>query len=83
MYAYIKPVYNNIIGGDIMASASSAQKKATRKYISEKTDEVQVRVPKGKKAEYMKLAAAQGQSLNAVINRLLQDWQQITTNNNK
>ena len=77
MYAYIKTVYNNIIGGgDIMASASSAQKNATRKYISEKTDEVQVRVPKGKKAEYMQLAADQGQSLNAVINHLLKDWAQ-------
>ena len=59
-----------------MALTSSAQKKATRKYISEKTDEVQVRVPKGKKSEYMKLAADQGQSLNAVINQLLKDWAQ-------
>jgi predicted HicB family RNase H-like nuclease len=33
-------------------------------------------LPKGKKAEYMQLAAAQGQSLNAVINRLLQKWAQ-------
>lgn len=81
MYAYMKTVYNNIIGGDIMASASSAQKKATRKYISEKTDEVQVRVPKGKKSEYMQLAADQGQSLNAVINQLLQQWQNLTANN--
>lgn len=83
MYAYITTVYNNIIGGDIMATASEAQKKATKKYISEKLDGIQVRVPKGKKAEYMQLAADQGQSLNAVINRLLQEWQQITTNNNK
>lgn len=46
-------------------------------------DRFSVMFPKGKKAEYMKRAADQGQSLNAVINRLLQDWQQITTNNNK
>jgi predicted HicB family RNase H-like nuclease len=62
---------------------SEATKRAVKKYISEKTDEIKVRVPKGKKAEYMQLAADQGQSLNAVINRLLQEWQQIATNNNK
>lgn len=39
-------------------------------------DRFSVMLPKGKKAEYMKLATEQGQSLNAVINRLLQDWAQ-------
>ena len=52
-------------------------------YSKMKYDRVSVMLPKGKKAEYMQLAAEQGQSLNAVINRLLQEWQQITTNNNK
>lgn len=46
-------------------------------------DRFSVMFPKGKKAEYMQLATEQGQSLNAVINRLLQDWQQIATNSNK
>ena len=46
-------------------------------------DRFSVMLPKGKKAEYMQLAAAQEQSLNAVINQLLKNWQQITTNNNK
>ena len=46
-------------------------------------DRFSIMFPKGKKAEYMKLAAEQGQSLNAVINRLLQDWQQIAANSNK
>lgn len=46
-------------------------------------DRFSVMFPKGKKTEYMRLASDQGQSLNAVINRLLQDWQQITTNSNK
>lgn len=67
--------------GDYMAT--KAQKEATKRYLAEKTDEIKIRVPKGRKSEYMQLAAAQDQSLNAVINRLLQDWQQITTNNNK
>ena len=62
---------------------TQAQKEAAKKYISEKTDEIKIRTPKGKKAEYMQLAAEQGQSLNAVINQLLQKWQQIATNSNK
>ena len=52
-------------------------------YSRMKYDRFSVMLPKGKKAEYMRLAAAQGQSLNAVINQLLQEWQQITINNNK
>ena len=39
-------------------------------------DRFSVMFPKGKKAEYMQLAAAQGQSLNAVINQLLKEWAQ-------
>ena len=46
-------------------------------------DRFSAMLPKGKKAEYMQLAAAQKQSLNAVINQLLQEWQQIATNSNK
>ena len=45
-------------------------------YSRMKYDRFSVMLPKGKKAEYMQLAADQGQSLNAVINRLLQDWAQ-------
>lgn len=52
-------------------------------YSRMKYDRFSVMLPKGKKSEYMRLAAAQGQSLNAVINQLLQDWQQIATNSNK
>ena len=62
---------------------TQAKKEAAKKYIAEKTDEIKIRTPKGKKAEYMQLAAEQGQSLNAVINQLLQKWQQIATNSNK
>lgn len=39
-------------------------------------DRFSVMLPKGKKSEYMKFAADQGQSLNAVINQLLKDWAQ-------
>ena len=74
MYAYIIKCYNNKKRGDYMTT--QAQKEAAKKYIAEKTDEIKIRTPKGKKAEYMQLAAAQGQSLNAVINRLLQEWRE-------
>lgn len=40
-------------------------------------DRIALNVPKGKKAEYMQLAAEQGQSLNSVINRLLSEWYQM------
>ena len=52
-------------------------------YSRMKYDRFSVMLPKGKKAEYMRLATEQGQSLNAVINRLLQDWQQIAANSSK
>lgn len=52
-------------------------------YAKMNYDRFSVMFPKGKKAEYMQLAAEQGQSLNAVINQLLKEWQQIATNSNK
>lgn len=45
-------------------------------YSRMKYDRFSVMLPKGKKSEYMQLAADQGQSLNAVINQLLKDWAQ-------
>lgn len=43
-------------------------------YARQKYDRFSVILPKGKKSEYMKLAADKGQSLNAIINRLLSEW---------
>lgn len=51
---------------------NEAQKKASIKYLSEKTDNLQIRVPKGKKAEYKAQAEAHGMSLNAYIIKLLE-----------
>lgn len=45
-------------------------------YSRNKYDRFSVMFPKGKKSEYMQLAAAQGQSLNAVINQLLKEWRE-------
>ena len=45
-------------------------------YARTNYDRFSVMFQKGKKAEYMQLAAAQGQSLNAVINQLLKEWRE-------
>lgn len=49
---------------------SEAQRKATDKYL-EKFDEMRVRVPKGRKDTVKAHAEAQGESLNAFINRAI------------
>lgn len=46
---------------------TEAQRRATEKYINEKTDEIKLRVPKGMKAEIKAKAEAEGKSLNAYI----------------
>lgn len=50
---------------------TEAQKKANNKYF-EKFDDIKVRVPAGKKAEYKAQADAHGLSLNAYIIKLLE-----------
>lgn len=51
---------------------SEAQRKATDKYL-EKFDEMRVRVPKGQKEAVKAHAEAQGESLNAFINRAVSE----------
>ena len=50
-----------------MARYSEAHNKATQRYIKKAYDEVKIRVPKGKREEYQKMAAAEGKSLNQFI----------------
>ena len=50
---------------------TKAQKAAAVKYIATKTESIQLRVPKGKKAEYQELAKSQGKSLNRLVQDLL------------
>lgn len=50
---------------------TEAQKKANNKYF-EKFDDIKVRVPAGKKAEYKAQAETHGLSLNAYIIKLLE-----------
>lgn len=46
---------------------TDAQKKATIKYLQEKTDSVQIRTKKGTKDRWKSAAAARGVSLNQLI----------------
>lgn len=51
---------------------TDAQKRAAVKYLSEKTDLVQLRIPKGSKERYKVYADKQGKSLTALIVELLE-----------
>lgn len=55
------------------AKYTEAQKQASIKYLKENTDDIRIRVPKGKKDEYKQLAELNGMSLNAYIVRLLEE----------
>ena len=52
---------------------SKAQQKATNKYISKAYDRVNLTLPKGQKDEIQAHAAAQGESVNAFINRTISE----------
>ena len=52
---------------------SEAQKKASAKYEKEKTENVRFRVPKGKKELVDACAKKNGESVNAMLNRLVDE----------
>lgn len=51
---------------------TEAQKKANKKYFSEKIEDIKIRVPKGKREEYKAKAESKGLSLNAYIISLIE-----------
>jgi predicted HicB family RNase H-like nuclease len=53
--------------------ASKAQQKAVAKYMAANYDEVKVRMPKGRKNVIKAHAAARGESVNAFINRAVDE----------
>lgn len=55
-----------------------SQKKANSKYLA-KFDEFRIRMPKGKRAEYQAVAALTGESMNALILRLLEEEKEWRT----
>lgn len=50
-------------------ATSEAQLKASKKYISEKLDEIRLRVPKGEREVLKKHAEMMGESLNGFLCR--------------
>lgn len=53
-------------------TAYERNKNAIKKYLAEKTDDIRVRVPKGKKDKYKAHAQSKGLSLNAYIIGLIE-----------
>lgn len=54
-------------------AVSKAQQAAVHKYVKEKYDRMELTLPKGRKDELKSIAAANGESVNAFISRLVND----------
>lgn len=52
---------------------SDARKRASKKYITEKLDEIKFRVPKGKRAIIKEHAERRGESVNAFLLRAAEE----------
>ena len=59
-----------------MSPASKAQQKAVKKYMKSNYDRVNLVMPKGKKDVIQAHAAQQGESVNAYINRAIDEAMQ-------
>ena len=57
-------------------AVSKAQQRAVNKYVKRNYDEVKLRMPKGKKDVIQAHAAQQGESVNAYINRAIDEAMQ-------
>ena len=54
-------------------AVSKAQQKAVHKYVKANYDRLELTLPKGQKEEVKSFAAAQGESVNAFIARLIEE----------
>lgn len=52
---------------------SEAQKRATMKYNAAAYDRIELRVPKGRKADIEAHAKGKGESINGLVNALIRD----------
>ena len=52
---------------------TESQKKAAEKYLSEKVEDIRIRVPKGRKAEIRSHAEEQGESMNQFVIRAIDE----------
>ena len=66
--------------------ASKAQQRAVAKYMAANYDEIKIRVPKGRRADFDAYAKEQGDSVNGLVNRFMRDslgiseeeWKRVT-----
>ena len=54
-------------------ATTKAQQRAVHKYVKEKYDRLELTMPKGKKAEIKAHAESQGESVNAFVNRAIDE----------
>lgn len=54
-------------------ATSKAQQQAVHRYVKNNYDRLELTVPKGKKEEIKAFAAAQGETVNGFINRLISE----------
>lgn len=54
-------------------AVSKAQQAAVHKYVKEKYDRMELTLPKGRKEELKAIAAANGESVNAFVSRLVNE----------
>ena len=54
-------------------ATTKAQQKAVHKYVKSNYDRLELTVPKGRKEEIKAFAAAQGETVNGFINRLINE----------
>lgn len=52
---------------------TESQKRAAEKYLSEKVEDIKIRVPKGKKEIIRTHAAGQGESMNQFVVRAIDE----------
>jgi len=63
-------------------SRSEAEDRAIKKYEKEKIDKILVRFPKGKKADMQKHVEGTNESINAFINRAVEETMARDTQEN-
>ena len=54
-------------------ATTKAQQKAVQKYVAEKYDRIVLTMPKGEKDRIKRSAELTGESVNAFINRIIQE----------
>lgn len=62
-------------------ATTKAQQKAVHKYVKNNYDRMELTVPKGRKEEIKAFAAAQGETVNSFINRLINEAMGISDSN--